>query len=91
MFQSVDTEIYLPSCLQVTKDLGHTKSHEKTAEFQGHESTQIVEENRKANVEASKQVTQSESKEISANRQVTSSSFSTSESFSMEEEFEYEG
>lgn len=73
------------------KDLGHTKSHEKSANFEGHESTQIVEENRKANVEASQVVTQSEKKEVSENRQVTSTSYSTSESFSFEEEYEVEG
>lgn len=75
---------------QITKDLGHTKSHEKSAKFEGQENTQIVEENRKAQVEASKTVQQSEKKEVSENRQVTSTSFSSSESYSFEEEYECE-
>lgn len=86
----MDVESHV-GCLQVTKDLGHTKSHEKSAKFEGQESTQIVEENRRANVEASQLVTQSEKKEVSEHRQVTSTSYSTSESFSFEEEYEVEG
>lgn len=80
-----------PKIFQVTKDLGHTKSHEKSANFEGHESTQIVDENKKASVEATQVVKQSEKKEVSENRQVTSTSYSTSESFSYEEELEFEG
>lgn len=77
--------------LQVSKDLGHTKSLEKTANFEGHESTQVVEDNRKQNIEASHVVVQSEKKEVSDFRKVTSTSFSSSQSYSLEEEYEVEG
>lgn len=77
--------------LQITKDTGNTKSLEKSAEFEGHESTQVVEDNRKQNIEASHVVVQSEKKEVSDFRKVTSTSFSSSQSYAVEEEFEYEG
>lgn len=76
--------------MQIHKDLGHVKSVEKKADFEGHSKESIVEDHRTQKSETNKQVSQSEKKEISSDgRQVTTTSFSSSESFSMEETEEY--
>nr|CAI5869279.1 unnamed protein product [Callosobruchus analis] len=72
------------------KDLGHTKIHEKTAEFESEEKKSLVEENRTQQSQSTRSVVQSEKTEVSQNRKVMSSSFQTSQSYSMEETEEYE-
>lgn len=74
---------------EMTKDLGHTKIHEKSASFQSQATSLVKEENKTQQSESNKSVVQKVSQEVSSNRQVTTSSFSSSQSFSMEETEEY--
>lgn len=73
----------------MTKDLGHTKIHEKSASFQSQATSLVKEENKSQQSESNKSVVQKVSQEVSSNRQVTTTSFSSSQSFSMEETEEY--
>lgn len=75
---------------EVHKDDGKSKMHQKTATFEGQENTSIVEDNKKQQIEATKNVMQQETSTISANKQVFSTKFESSESYSMEETEEYE-
>lgn len=75
----------------MSKDLGHTKMHEKSAQFEATSNTSIVEENASKNIQSSCNVMQSQSvsQSVSESRKVTTSSFSSSQSFSSEESEEY--
>ena len=75
----------------MSKDLGHTKISEKSAEFQATSNTSIVEESASKNIQSSCSVVQSQSvsQSVSESRKVTTSAFSSSQSFSSEETEEY--
>ncbi|KXZ75840.1 hypothetical protein TcasGA2_TC030965 [Tribolium castaneum] len=76
---------------EVSKDLGHTKISEKSAQYEATSNTSIVQENASKNIQSSCNVVQSQSvsQSVSESRKVTTSSFSSSQSFSSEESEEY--
>ncbi|XP_066148319.1 uncharacterized protein [Euwallacea fornicatus] len=56
---------------EVSKDLGDSKMHQKTATFEGQENTSLVEDHRTQKTESTKNVMQQETTTVSANKKDT--------------------